>query len=66
LIKNRAKIEKFEKNLIKNEKLSHKAVFRLFDELHKEAVLLGIINSKNIMEGIEVDLRIAKILNKLH
>ena len=36
------------------------------DELFKEAVSLGVINDENIMEGIEVDIRIAKALAGLN
>jgi hypothetical protein len=33
--------------------------------LHKKAVSLGAINSENILDGLEVDLRIAKAINKV-
>jgi hypothetical protein len=33
--------------------------------LHKEAVSLGVINSENVLEGLEVDLRIARAINKV-
>ncbi len=36
------------------------------EALHREAVSLGVINSENILEGLETDLRIAKAINGLH
>ncbi len=38
---------------------------KFYQQLIKEAVSLGIINSENILEGLEVDLRIAKTVNGL-
>jgi len=32
---------------------------------HREAVSLGVIGSENILEGLEVDLRVAKSINKV-
>jgi hypothetical protein len=33
--------------------------------MHREAVFLGAINSKNILEGLETDIKIAKAINGL-
>jgi len=66
MIKNKTKLDKFHKKLIKEENLSHKKALSIYEELHKEAVSLGIINSENILEGLEVDLRIAKTVNGLN
>ncbi|OGS27897.1 MAG: hypothetical protein A2297_07290 [Elusimicrobia bacterium RIFOXYB2_FULL_48_7] len=65
MIKNSAKLEKFNNKLIKNERISHKQAMALYDSMLKEATDLGVITSKNIMDGIEVDVRIARALNKL-
>ena len=66
MIKNKKKLAEFEKKLIEGENLSYSQKFKIFDELFKEAVSLGVINDENIMEGIEVDIRIAKALNGLN
>ncbi|MBU0534216.1 MAG: hypothetical protein KJ887_05435 [Candidatus Omnitrophica bacterium] len=63
MIKNTIKLNKFNKQLIKNENLSYKKALSIYEALHKEAVSLNIINSKNILDGIETDLRIARALN---
>ena len=62
MIKNTAKLKKFQKKLIKEERIPYRKALRIYEMLHREAVHLGIINSKNILEGLEVDIRIAKAL----
>jgi hypothetical protein len=65
LIKNKHKLEEFHRKLIAKEKISYRKALSIFEALHKEAVSLGVINSKNILDGLETDLRIAKALNGL-
>ncbi len=65
MIRNNLKLKKFYQRLIKKEKLSHKRALRIYEALHKEALFLGAINSENILDGLEVDLRISKIMNGL-
>jgi hypothetical protein len=65
MIRNRHKLNKFYEEHVKKENISHKQALAIYEALHKEAVSLGIINSKNILEGLEVDLRIAKAINGL-
>ena len=65
MIRKTAKLNKFYQELLKNEKLTYKEALSIYEALHKEAVSLGIINSKNITEGLEIDLRIAKAINGL-
>ena len=65
MIRNRHKLDKFYRKLIKEENLSYKKALSIYEALHKEAVSLGVINSENILEGLEVDLRIAKTVNGL-
>ncbi len=65
MIRNRHKLNKFYRKLIEEENLSYKKALSIYEALHKEAVSLGIINSENILEGLKVDLRIAKTVNGL-
>jgi len=65
MVKNKHKLNKFYQKLIKEENISHKKALSIYEALHKEAVSLGIINSENILDGLEVDLRIAKAINGL-
>jgi len=65
MIRNKPKLDKFHRKLIKEENVSYKKALSIYEALHKEAISLGIINSENILEGLEVDLRIAKAINGL-
>jgi hypothetical protein len=65
MIRNRRELDKFYRELDAKENLSYKEALRIYDALYKEAVSLGAINSENIMEGLKVDLRIAKAVNGL-
>ena len=65
MIRNRHKLNKFYEKLIKEENISYKKALSIYEALHKEAVSLGVISSENILEGLEVDLRIAKTVNGL-
>jgi len=66
MITNKAKLKKFYQKLIEQEDISHKEAISIYEALHKEAVSLGIINSENILDGLEVDLRIPKAINGLN
>ena len=65
MVKNKRKLDKFYQKLIKEENISYKKALSIYEAMHKEAVSLGIINSENILEGLEIDLRIAKAINGL-
>jgi len=65
MIRNKHKLNKFYQKLIKEENISYKKALSIYEALHKEAVSLGVINSENILEGLEIDLRIAKAVNGL-
>jgi len=65
VVKNKRKLNKFYRKLIEEENISHKQALRIYEALHREAVSLGAISSENILEGLEVDLRIAKAINAL-
>jgi hypothetical protein len=57
--------QKFEMELVKREKADIERNFRIVDALYNEAVTLGIIPLKDPLDGIEVDLRIAKVVNSV-
>ena len=65
MIQNRHKVDEFQWKLNTQESLSYKEALAIYEMLHKEAVSLGVINSENILEGLEVDLRIARAINKV-
>jgi len=57
--------QKFEKELLKNERVDIKKNFQIMSALYKEAVTLGIFPLKDPLEGIEVKIKIAKVVNSL-
>lgn len=65
MIKNPVLWEKFEKEWIKKEKLSILQSFKVFQLLLDEAKTLGVFPLSDPLEGIEKDIKVAKILNFL-
>lgn len=56
---------KFEIEFVKKERVDIKKNFHLVEALYHEAVTLGILPPKNPLDGIEVDLKIAKVVNSV-
>lgn len=65
MVRNKVRLNKFEQKLIEKEKISYKKALLIYEALHKEAVSLGIANSKNILDGLEIDIKIARAINGL-
>jgi hypothetical protein len=63
MIKNAEIFEKFEKEYAVRESLSFQEASRIFESLWNEGVSLGVLPLKDPFEGLEVDFRIARILN---
>jgi hypothetical protein len=64
MIKNAATLKKFEDEFMRTSGLlPFNRAIRHFTAMWKEAVALGAFPPKDPLEGIEVDIRIAKILN---
>ena len=53
----------FEKEQTRNEKLTHAEALALFDAMWREGLALGVLPLEDSLEGIEVDARLARILN---
>ena len=62
-IHNRSELQKFEMDFLKREKVDIERNLNILEALYKEAVALGVIPLKNPLDGIEVDLKIAKVVN---
>ena len=57
-------LQKLEDSLMRNEgKLPFHQSLKLFTALWKEGVKLGVLPPKDPLEGIEIDIRVAKVLN---
>lgn len=57
-------LKEFEDSFIRHEgRLPYNQAARIFSDMWKEAVNLGVLPPKEPLEGIEVDINIAKVLN---
>jgi transcriptional regulator with XRE-family HTH domain len=61
----RSELQKFELDFLKKEKIDIAKNFHIVEALYKEAVTLGIVPLKNPLDGIEVDIKIAKVVNNV-
>ena len=57
--------QKFEIEFLRNGKLDLKSKFKILEALYKEAVALGVFPLRNSLEGLDVDIRIAKVVNSV-
>jgi len=65
MIINCRKIRDFEKKLLKKEKINIKRNFMIVDALYKEAVTLGALPLKDPLEGIDIAIKIAWVVNNV-
>lgn len=65
MVKNHRELQKFERNLIASEKPDYRRNFRIVEEMYQEALELGIFPLKNPLDGIEVDIKIARVVNSV-
>jgi len=65
MIANYREFQKFERELMRKEKVDIKKNFRIVDALYHEAVRIGIIPLKDPLDGLETDIKIAKVINSV-
>lgn len=65
MIKNPEKLRQFENELIRKEKLNVLKNFRIVDAMYKEALALGVFPMKDALSDIEVDIKIARVVNSV-
>jgi len=65
MIRNSNKLNELYRKLDAEEKLSYTQALAIYEMLHKEAVALGAISSENILDGLEVDIKIARAINRV-
>jgi hypothetical protein len=63
MIKDAKLLAEFNDELLKKEKLDYASALRILDSMWDEGRKLGVLPLRDPLEGIEVDIRIAKILN---
>lgn len=66
MIKNVQKLQAFEAARSRAEKVDVEQNLRILDALYEEAIMLGALPPKDPLEGIEVKIRIAKAVNRVH
>lgn len=65
MIQNGHKLEELQRRLNAEESFSYQEALAIYDMLYNEAVSLGAISSENMLDGLEVDLRIARAINRV-
>jgi hypothetical protein len=63
--KNYRLFHNFEKDLLRSEKVNIYRNFKIYEELYREAVALGVWPLNDPIEGIENIIRIAKVVNSV-
>jgi hypothetical protein len=65
MIINTDKLREFELSEIAREDISYTDALSIFEGLRREAVSLGAFSCENILEGLDVNIRIARAVNGL-
>jgi hypothetical protein len=52
-----------EREFIAKQRLSYKQSLQIFESMWNEGIKLGVLPPKEPLDGIDVDIRIAKIIN---
>ena len=65
MIKNRKTLLTFEDKLIRESKPDILKNFRIVDAMYDEAVALGIFPLKDPLDGLEIDIKIARVVNSV-
>jgi hypothetical protein len=63
VIRNSFLIKELEKKTLAKRQLSFQEALKIYESMYDEAVKFGALPLKDPMEGIEVDIKIASILN---
>lgn len=65
MIRNRAALEAFEEEQVRNSPADYWKNLRIFEALYEEARSLGVFPLKDPLDGIEADIHLARALNAL-
>jgi len=57
--------QRFEMETTRKERPDIRRNFRIVEALYEEAVALGVFPLKNPLEGLTVDIRIARVINRV-
>jgi len=65
MIKDNRKFQKFEADLVAKEKTGFMKNYRIVEAMYDEAVALGIVPMKHPLDGIDIDIKIARVVNSV-
>jgi len=65
LVKNGEAVRRLEKAIIRKDKPNFQKNMRLVEAMYKEAVSLGAFPPQDRLSGIDVDVRIARAINRI-
>jgi hypothetical protein len=65
MIKNREVLQEFEDETAKRENVDVLKNIRIVEAMYREAVLLDVLPLRDPLSGIEIDIKIAKVLNSV-
>ncbi len=65
MINSKAKLAELERRFVGSENLPYEKKLALFEEVYKEAVSLGIYKDDNILDGLDVVIRVAKTIHSM-
>lgn len=65
MIKDAGLLAEFDREQIRAEKLTYAEALAFFEAMWQEGIALGVLPLEDPLEGIEVDIRIARILNRV-
>lgn len=63
MIRNPSILRSFENSLARREPVDYQRNLRIFEALYRMAHTLGVIPLRDALEGIDVDIRVAGVLN---
>lgn len=65
MIKNAEALRSFEKAILRKELPDFSRNLRLVEALYKEAVSLGLFPPQDELSGLDVDIKVAKVINSV-
>ena len=65
MIKNVETVRNLEKAILQRELANYSRNIRLVEALYKEAVFLGVFPPQDKLSGLDIDIKIAKVINSV-
>jgi hypothetical protein len=63
MIKNRSLIDSFEDTLARRDSVDYRRNLQIFTALYQEARSLGVLPLKDLLDGIDSDIHLARVMN---